>query len=666
MRISKPIQPQRYLQRLLLALAALVSICGQNLPLHATDKLTDKLTPHLVDKYFEKSGAEIPKGMYLKRTRTGELWLLPKSMSTPPDAKIEIDYYTRPKNSGEAEKIGRIGKQVVLDSPLSAEDTFLDGFNFYSRLPRKFAELLRTDKLSNLHAKSSPDLLSLGKFGPAEENPFLVPYIPIPETDFDFAYVSELSQESTVKLVKFNRKGRPHYRFFIHPNYVDSESYEDLIKKYGIVYHYIAMTTSSPRSLIVIDPDKKDEVYWIKPSLHKKLDGSIRTNHDGKVRRAVIMSEAMAGVPKSELRKMQVQTMLEPAALLPKGKQAGTIFREIAPELLRPKPHHTWIPALSLKAPSASDSKVTVLAQMVKKSNKSPAQFITEDIVRPLLRSYLSLGLIEGLPGELHVQNFYYETNDRTGLPTGKILLKDNDGFRFDVELAIRRGRGLEFLSHFDKPFYWAKFSNARGYGGDGVPFIGSWYYKLIRNVNGFETLSAYCLAVLEQMEPRAKWNNDKIQRLFDDVAAEVAESLVGRKITPKEYGYGYDKGLNVALNYHRAEEAKKDVASHADVIQNDSFQNALRKEFERLEKEKRVSVMHGYPSERSRFILHANEDGSVLIEAINPGRADDPTIGFALLEPSDERHGQQARQRLIKAYKLSGLGGSCGDLLRN
>lgn len=618
---------------------------------------SDELRPRIVEKNFDEYG-EVPAGMHLKRTRTGELWLLPIGMDKPPKAEIYIEYYKRPKNSGEPKVIGKIGTQIILDSPVNAIDTFVDPakFDFYGALPEQFANLLKTDKHSNLHAKESPDLLSLGRFGPAEDEAFYLPYIPMPADALDFAYLSELAQEHTSKLVKFKKDGKDHYRFFIHPNYVDSESYVEFIKKYGIVYHYIAMTTSSPRSLIVLDPENLNEVHWVKPSLHKKIDGSVRTNHDSKVRRAVIMSEAMARVPKEARREMQVALMVEPAALFPRGKQVGTIFREVAPEMLSPEKGHHWLPALSLKA-EGSTAGHTILSEMVSRSQQKPSQFVKDSIVRPLLRAFLTLGIIEGLPGELHVQNFYYEIGPK-GIPTGKLLLKDNDGFRFDVEMAMRNGRGLDFLSEFDKPFYWAKYSNARGFGAEGVPFLGSWYYKLIRNVNGFETLSAYSLSVLQTLEPKAGWDKDSIQRLFDDVASEEAEKLTGRKVTPNEYGFGYDKGINIALNTHRANLSIATLAQAEEIIANDLFQVALSEEFYRLEKEKRVSSLNGYPSKTSRFLLHVNIDGSVMIEAmtLNPRRAHDPTIGFALLESEKTKAGSEARKRLADAYEKSGL----------
>lgn len=611
----------------------------------------ETLEPRPVARNYD---GPIPAGMHLVTDRTGAKWLLPEGMDTPPEkTEIKIEYYKRPRGAKEPKVIGTTQGHKILDSALSAEETFLDNIDFYKYLPKKFAETVYTDKHSNLHAQQAPDLLSLGKYGPHLDQTFLIPYIPMPEDAFEFSYLSDTAREETKKLVKFTHKGKTYYRFFIHPNCV--ASYEKLIRKYGIVYHYHAMTTSSPRSLLVVDPDKPNKVHWVKPSLHKKLDGSVRINHSKKVRRAVIMSEALAQIPEEARKSYNLEFMLEPAALLPEGMESGTIFREVAPSLLEPRRGHTWLPALALKATAEGSSK-TILAEMIEKSGLKAGEFVREHIVRPLLYSYLSLAIAEGLPGEMHVQNFYYEIDSR-GLPTGQLLFKDNDGFRFDVELALRKGRPLRLLAEFDEPFGWAKYSNALGMGGEGVPFMGSWYYKLIRNVNGFETLSSYTLTVLKQLDKRGNWDKDKIQLMFDDVAAEVAAGLTGRKVAREEYGFGYDKGINIALHFYRQQLAKE---ASAQIVEDKEWQEALRKEFMRLKDDHRTSILRRSASlgPDTRFILHTLKDGSVVIEAQTTRNLDknpDPTIGFALLENATEFKGKLARKKLAeKASKLS------------
>lgn len=586
---------------------------------------------------------EIPQGMHLVTDRTGARWLLPLSMDTAPESTARgAEYYV---NSDSPARKGRIGNQTILDGPKSAADTFVSEESFWEQIPKHFATLLHAEKDYNLHGQSD-HFSFLGDYGPASKKPFQVPYIPIPAEDFEFAYVSQFASDDTANFVKTEVNGKTIYRAFIHPNYPGN--FEELIQKYGIVYHYVGVTTSSPRSLIVIDPDDASKVHWVKPSLPKKIDGSVRLNIDTKLRRAVIMSEALASIPSSARTSYGVDFMIEPASLQFPGKNFGTIFREVNQELINPGENRSWMPAFALNAPGESGK--SVLEEMIEKSGQPAQEFITESIVRPFLRSYLALALQEGLPGEFHTQNFYYELDER-GLPTGRFIFKDNDGFRFDVELAMRKKRGLGYLSKFDKPFYWAKFSNALGTGGEGVQFLGSWYYKLIRNVNGFETLSSYVLSVMAAKEPNnSVWSKDGIQRLFDDVALAEAQKLTGVELPEeKRYGFGKDKGLNEILNLHRKN--LSDAENRDFWRQDTQTQNSLREAYAELKADGKVHE-RGSVSARSYFIPHVMDDGNLMIEArsVNPTNAyKNPTQGLAIIQQGSELEERIGRVVLSK-----------------
>lgn len=589
----------------------------------------------LIPRQVAKSGdVEIPDGMHLVTDRTGARWLLPVHMDSPTSVREPraAEYYKHPT---QAANRGRIGRQQIVDAPLSAVDTFVKEEKFWDEIPKGFADLLHAEKDYNLHGQSD-HFSFLGDYGPSSKKPFMVPYIPIPEEDFEFAYVSDFAEEDTKNFIKTKQNGKTIYRAFIHPNY--PENFEELIAKYGIVYHYVGVTTSSPRSLIVIDPDDPSKVHWVKPSLPKKIDGSVRLNIDTKLRRAVIMSEALASIPKASRTQYGVDFMIEPGSLQFPGKQFGTIFREVNHELVNPAAGRSWMPAFALNAPGPSGK--TVLEDMIEKSDRPAKDFISESIVRPFLRSYLSLALMEGLPGEFHTQNFYYELDEK-GLPTGKFIFKDNDGFRFDVELAMRKNRGMGYLSKFQKPFYWAKFSNALGTGGEGVQFLGSWYYKLIRNVNGFETLSSYILSVMSGLEAGNQlWSKDGIQRLFDDIAIEEAEKMTGIKLeADKRYGFGKDKGLNEVLNLYRK---ALSVDAKVDIWREDAaIQDKLREAYTSL-KADGMNHERGSVSARTYFIPHVMDDGTLMIEArsANPSNAyKNPTQALAIIEVESPLH---------------------------
>lgn len=600
------------------------------------------LTPQRVAK---SGDIEIPEGMHLVRDRTGARWLLPVEMDLPPESTVKAaEYFVAPKKPVQ---IGMVGDQVILDAPLSAVDTFVPEENFWSIIPKAFSNLLKSEKDLNLHGQSD-HFSFLGDYGPNSSKPFYVPYIPIPEEDFEFEYVSKFASEDTKNFVKTKENGKTIVRAFIHPNY--PENYAALIEKYGIVYHYIGVTTSSPRSLILISKNDGSKIHWVKPSLPKKIDGSVRLNIDTKLRRAVIMSEALAAIPNANRASYGVDFMLEPASLQFPGKKFGTIYRELHPELVNPKAGHSWLPAFALNAPGKSGK--TVLEEMIDKSNRPAQEFITEVIVRPFLKSYLSLAILEGLPGEFHTQNFYYELGN-DGLPTGRFIFKDNDGFRFDVEIALRMKRSLGTLSKFKKPFYWAKFSNALGTGGEGVQFLGSWYYKLIRNVNGFETLSSYILSVMSKDgNPNPLWTKDGIQKMFDDIALDEAQKMTKVTVaTDKRYGFAKDKGLNEVLNLYRKKLTETDTG---EMWKKDAKMQTYLSDTYRKLKEEGMVHERGSVSAKTFFIPHVMDDGTLMIEARSPSPANvykNPTMALAIIETDSALHkevGEVVAEKLL------------------
>jgi len=584
---------------------------------------SQELSPKLISK---NGDVEVPNGMHIVKSRSGERWLLPLEMTVAPIISREADYFEFKKEKWSTDNQDQaMGEFKRSAYPISGRDAIqYNEPNFISKLPQGIQDLLEYEKKLNLHGRNSPTFDVLGDFSPKSEIPFLLPFIPLEKDEFEYLFQS-YSDFKDMKWIKFTSEGKEYYKFFIHPNYVDR--YQELIEKHGIVYHYYAVTTSSPRSLIVVDPKALDDVYWVKPSLHKKIDGSVRTNTSKKVVRSSLISNAFKAIPEEDLEKMGVEVMYEPFSMLPRGRESGTIFRKIHPDF-KAKKELNWLPALSLN--SSREGKVkTVLLEMIEKSKKTPINFVTEKIIRPILRAYLSLSFLEGLSGELHVQNFYYQLGE-DGLPTGKILIKDLDGFRYDVEIAMRNNRDLSFLAKYKKPFIWAKFSNSLGTGGEKIPFVGSWYYKLIRNVTGFETLSSYILNSSNQFQDTIDWDKDFIQRLFDDIAIEESTKITGL-IIPDElrYGFNKDKGLNWFLHEHRA--SKSRAQKFLDVGYT---QEQLKEIYMDMKLKNNVHERRGL-NLKAKFRL-VESGGHFFVEAYDEGKRNkykNPTIGLAILD---------------------------------
>tara|TARA_B100001248_G_scaffold262707_1_gene261259 strand:- start:4774 stop:6705 length:1932 start_codon:yes stop_codon:yes gene_type:complete len=633
------------------------------LVLYALGLHAESFEPRIVAK---NGSVEVPDGMHLVVDRAGQRWLLPIAMQEPPEKLRSPNYFVQ---KSEPKITKKIGSHNVLSAAKSAQDTIVasdikDSAHFFLDLPKALSDVLFLEKAANRHAQENADLRSLGKFAPGEFTSFELPYIPIPEKELGFSHISEYANKETKKLLRFRHKGENYIRFFIHPNYV--KAYEKLIQKHGIVYHYHAMTTSSPRSLILVDPNNTKRPHWVKVSLHRKIEGSVRINSEKKAHRAIMMSEALMQIPKKIWKTYQLAFMAEPAAFTPKGMISSTIHREIPAEFLRPSSTKRWIPAFILQNTGDYAIEGMNVRDLSEAMDMRAKDFVAEHIIRPLLRAYLQLGMLEGLPGELHTQNFYFELKKqgKAWVPSGRLLLKDNDGFRFDTELALRQGRNLNDFAKFDKPFVWGKYSNTIGKGGDGIPFLGAWYYKLIRNVNGFETLSAYMLRVLKELEPRSRWNKDRIQKVFDQIAMQEAERITDISIRESEFGYGKDKGLSRILMHYRSLLSQSVEEKQR---QHKSLQDLLAKEWARLEKQERRSALRRSIGQSTYYVYHQAPDGAIFIEARSAYEhgPKDPTIGFAVLEAVGSKEYKSFMERIknLSSQPLKTKGGVCRAL---
>ena len=206
--------------------------------------------------------------------------------------------------------------------------------------------------------------------------------------------------------------------------------------------------------------------------------------------------------------------------------------------------------------------------------------WMTKGLIEPLVRTYIHLGMEHGLQGELHTQNFLLEVNNK-GIPTGKIMVKDLDGFRMDLDVRIRNNRSIKYLNHFKNPFEWAKHSATQGSSSNPAVLQG-WFNKLIRNVNGFTTtrtvngvtekvystpagqlmvqLKKDFPEVMQKMEkaavrrdPSLQGNAEKttrkaVEQVFDLVAKAQFRRVTGVRIKKEDWGYGQNKGLNNGL----------------------------------------------------------------------------------------------------------------------
>lgn len=484
-----------------------------------------------------------------------------------------------------------------------------DANRVIGQLPVGVRTMLQTEVKDNPWVTGHEEMLQkLGKFRPEAQQVFDLPYVPIPADKMKFNYESQGIGANMKRHVSYTEGGKKYVRFFFHPLYADK--YKELIETYGVKYEYQAISTSSPRSLVVWKKGEANKPIWVKVSLHATIDsytkrdaqgkevkvGISRVQSEKKAYRSAFVDSAFASTPKRELDRQQVEYMGEPASFVPgdiqyKGKRVGfdraTIFRELPTALTDPSAQTRWVPAFSF----IKNMKPTLDALNAERTaaGKKPLNVVgwmTKGLIEPLVRTYINLGLEHGLQGELHTQNFLLEVNKK-GVPTGKIMVKDLDGFRMDLDMRIRNGKDVSFLSNYKHPFEWAKHSATQGSSSSPAVLQG-WFNKLIRNVNGFtttrtvngQTVNVYSTPAGQLMErleqdfpqefaklkaaavkrdPTIQGNAEKtkqkaIEQVFDLVGRAQFSRQTGIRIKMEDWGYGQDKGLNNGLGKLRSE----------------------------------------------------------------------------------------------------------------
>lgn len=186
---------------------------------------------------------------------------------------------------------------------------------------------------------------------------------------------------------------------------------------------YFAAPTSSPRSLIVWD--RRGRVFGLKVSLDVELLGLSRLVHGSKLRRATTVDAAVAAIDAPELRRRGLTILREPAALRVRERDDGQLLRRWNERL-----GHA-VAGFGLLAPGGPLDRLS--------APRFEAVLVAR-VLEPLARAAAFLMLGQGLIGQLHQQNVLFEL-EASGLPSGRLLLRDLDSFVIDAR--VRRSRGL-------------------------------------------------------------------------------------------------------------------------------------------------------------------------------------------------------------------------------
>jgi hypothetical protein len=517
------------------------------------------------------------------------------------------------------------------------------------RLPSGVRTLVEADVEDNEWIKGHAEMADkLGKFTPEAGQVFRLPYIAMPASSMKFAYEAEHMSANMAKTLRYRAAdGTEMVRFFFHPLYADR--YSSLIEKYGVHYgEYVAKASASPRSLVVWEDGKPERPVWMKVNVHATIDaystkqgdvvkktGVSRVQTEKKARRAALVDNLLSTMTDQERATHQVDFMPEPASYVPgdivdgKGNRVGfdraLIARDLPESLLKGKT--SYLPGFAfigrLEEFRARHNKLHG-------TNLGPMEFAEKHLAEPLIRTFLYLGLEHGVQGELHTQNFMMEIGEN-GLPTGKVLVKDLDGFRVDVDMRVRNGKSIQFLRGYDHPFEWAKHGATQGRSGQPA-VLHAWFNRLIRNVNGFNTErdgkiirstpAGQIFELLSEQHANLKVSSDDVQAMFDGVAQRTFHQMTGVEIPMDSWKYARGKGIDGGLGMLRGK--LRDVSKTPDPPE---AQGILHAAWTRLKSDQRV-----YKASNAQSLKYVYLGEGVIEARVASNGAH---AGYALLEPS-------------------------------
>ncbi|MEK7357376.1 MAG: IucA/IucC family C-terminal-domain containing protein, partial [Bdellovibrionota bacterium] len=348
-----------------------------------------------------------------------------------------------------------------------AENFDKSRFMTVNEIPTQIAEWIYFEQLVNLrftgtifapldHSGLDP------RFDPFNRPVIQMGYLEIPVEKASFRIDKSLLPESARRVLFFKRGGVEYIRHFVHPlmenkyadeaklygeTYVDSKGKTKSRLKYG---EFGATLSSSMRSWVIWSLKNPTDFIGEKTSIAVVV-GMDRKNDVDKLERANAITQVTKEIPAKDKKTYGFDMLVEPVtqntATTKGGKHYGNITR-VFPTMAHANGKPRFIPGFSLTSPDPKGG-LPLLVQMIEASGLPAEEYIAKNIIEPLVRSYAYLTFQHGIVGEPHQQNVLFELNEK-GQLTGRVLYRDLDAFKPDIEL-----RHLRNLS--DEPFLGAK-----------------------------------------------------------------------------------------------------------------------------------------------------------------------------------------------------------------
>ncbi|MEW5849355.1 MAG: IucA/IucC family protein [Myxococcota bacterium] len=317
---------------------------------------------------------------------------------------------------------------------------WLEGVRWRRRRPQRMPRSLRrwlhreqnvNDRVRHPRLFAPLDLRGLPEHLDPRASPvFELEAILVPADEVD-VQPRELPPEMRRHLL-VQRRGRSYVRFHIHP--AAREEYALDVAQYGLERGvHVATPTASPRSLVVWSRTERLRPFGLKLSLDVEIQRISRLLRTSKLERARTVTRALDEIPASRLRAVGVSFLREPVTLRLRHRNHGTIVREL------PASMDHLVPGFSL---FAREGQERPLLRSMCRNEEEFAGFVVENVFRPVVRAAAFLAFPQGLLADLHQQNVLFET-DRRGRLNGRIVVRDLDSVKVDVDARLRRGLSM-------------------------------------------------------------------------------------------------------------------------------------------------------------------------------------------------------------------------------
>ncbi len=287
------------------------------------------------------------------------------------------------------------------------------------------------------------------EFKPIEGSPYYaLPYVLVDKDKISVKTVDPmpgLVDKIFEKDEKDRESGEDKIRFFLHPGMQDKYDISEIddLKSENIYSSILVSPTASTRTVSVFN-----EKYMVKLNLDKLHSRYVRRLRANSVEHSLLVSEEL-------MRLCSDKEGLDIFAYLPESvgvvcgddkHSPGYILREMIPKPLSGERRYL-APFFSLYGQDMKnkDDK-PLLIQLIEKSGKPAIDYFIQDIIDPLIHTWVYCLKETGIMLESHGQNTLVELNNEGGIE--RIVMRDFQSLMIDEEIRKEKGLEKKFKKH--------------------------------------------------------------------------------------------------------------------------------------------------------------------------------------------------------------------------